>query len=125
MAPKGDEQGSADEPQQDPHVRNLRPDPSQPPIRALTLAGFLSNSDRPGFQRLYFTRELDQYAEFLSSDVLGTEPVPADQAPFVGLDATRVTLRRDAMVEYTRTHVASAADEFDVDVRLGAAGDPS
>jgi hypothetical protein len=104
---------------QDPFVERLRPDPAEPPTPSVELAGLLGDSDRPGYRRVYFTRALDQFAEFRSDDVLHTEPIPKEQAPFQGLDATRVTLRRGAPVDYTHTRVAGAVDEFDVDVRLG------
>jgi hypothetical protein len=104
---------------QDEFVERLRPDPSQPPQRILTLAGLLGDSDRAGFRRLYFTRELDYYAEFRSEDVLDTAPVPPDQPPFLGDEATRVTIKRGATIEYTRARAARPRDEFDLDVRLG------
>jgi len=105
---------------QDPLVDRLRPDSSQPPERGMTLAGFLGDSDRPGFRRLYFTRDLSAYAEFRGEDVLAVVSIPADQPPFLGEDATRVTVRHGAMVEYTQSRTAMAADEFDLDVRLAA-----
>ena len=65
---------------------------------------------------------LDYFAEFRVDDLLGTEPIPADQPPLVGLEATRVILRRDAAIDFTRTRQAQAVDEFDLDVRLGGGG---
>jgi hypothetical protein len=103
---------------QDPHVERLRPDPSRPAQPVLTFSGFLGDSDRAGFRRLYFTRGLDYYAEFRSEDVVETASIPADQAPFAGLDATRLTLKRDATVDYTRTRTGAPLDEFEIDVRL-------
>jgi hypothetical protein len=112
-------EGAADRPQ-DPLVEQLRPDPSQPPQPALTLSGLLGDSDREGFRRLYFTADLGYYAEFRVEDVLALVAIAPDQAPFIGHEATRVTLRRDAMIEYTHTRTARPLDEFDLDVRLGA-----
>jgi hypothetical protein len=109
--------------EQHPHVQRIRPDPSQPPQRVLTLSGLRGDSDRAGYRRIYFTRELDYFAEFRTEDLLGTESIPADQPPLVGLEATRVILRRDATINFTRTRQARALDEFDLDVRLG--GGPS
>ena len=43
---------------QDPIVTSLRPDPAQPPEPVLRMSGFLGDSDRPGFRRLYFTRSV-------------------------------------------------------------------
>jgi hypothetical protein len=107
---------------QDPFVERLRPDPSEPPTPAMVLEGLLGDSDRAGFRRLYFTSELDHYAEFRADQVLSVETLPADRPPFLGQEATRVTLPRDATVDYTRTRTARPVDEFDLDVRLGAAG---
>jgi hypothetical protein len=104
---------------QDPIVGRLRPDPAQRPEPALELTGFLGDSDRPGFRRLYFTRTLDYYCEFRMEDVLHTAGVPAGEAPFAGEEATRLSLKMDATVEYTRTRTARPPDEFDLDVRLG------
>ena len=53
---------------------------------------------RPGWRGLYFTAELDYYAEFRAEDVIAYADIPADQPPFLGEQATRVTLRRDAQV---------------------------
>ena len=114
----GGDSSGADRPQ-DPWVSKLRPDPGQPAERTLTLTGLLGDSDRAGYRRLYFTRALDQYAELRADDVLSIEDVPADTPPFVGLDATRVTVRRDAVIDYTRSVPGDqAADPFDLDVRF-------
>lgn len=51
-----------------------------------------------------------------------SEPIPSDQPPLGGLDATRVAIRRDATIEYTRVSTPQPVDEFDLDVRLGAVG---
>ncbi|MFP5417118.1 MAG: hypothetical protein ACLGHZ_09675 [Actinomycetes bacterium] len=87
----------------DPFVAARIDDPSAPPPRTFTLAGLLGDSDRPGRRRLYLNTRLDFWAEFLTDDVRAVEPVAPDQPPFMGLDATRVTLARDARVDYVRT----------------------
>ncbi len=115
----GDGGQAADRPQ-DPLVERQRPDPSQPAEPTKTLSGALGDSDRPGFRRLYFTAELDYYAEFRTDDVLSVADIPPDQPPFLGEPATRVTLRRDAAVDFTRTQQARPLDEFDLDIRLSA-----
>ncbi|MEU6239476.1 hypothetical protein [Kitasatospora sp. NPDC047058] len=99
-------------------ARNLA-DPSERPARTLTLSGLLGDSDRAGFRRLYFNKQLDYYAEFASSDVVSVETVESDRPPFVGLEATKVTLRRDATVQFTQVQSAAPLDEFDLDLRLG------
>jgi hypothetical protein len=107
---------------QDPFVEKMRPNPSEPPEQVRILEGLLGDSDREGFKRLYFTRELDSYAEFRAEDVVFSEPIPQDQPPFLGEQATRVGLRRDATVEFTRVRRPKPVDEFDLDVRLSAPG---
>ncbi|MEU8926170.1 hypothetical protein AB0D10_35450 [Kitasatospora sp. NPDC048545] len=114
----GGPSGIGDRPQDDFVARNLS-DPSERPPRTLTLSGLLGDSDRAGFRRLYFNKQLDYYAEFASADVLSVETVDSDQPPFVGLDATKVTLRRDATVHFTQVAQAAPVDEFDLDLRLG------
>lgn len=104
---------------QDSFVGKLRPDPVQPPTPTVAMQGFLGDSDRPGFRRLYFSRALDHYAEFREGDVVDAAPIEADQAPFVGDEATRVLLRDDASVDYTHTRKATPVDEFDIDIRFG------
>lgn len=107
---------------QDPFVERLRPDPAQPPEQVRVLEGLLGDSDRGGYKRLYFTGELDHYAEFKAEDVVFAEPIPSDQPPFLGQQATRVGIRRDAAIEYTRVRAPRPVDEFDLDVRLSAPG---
>lgn len=115
------EEDAADRPQ-DPFVERLRPDPSEPPTPVMVLEGLLGDSDRSGFRRLYLTRELNHYAEFRADQVLNIETIPADRAPFVGQEATRVTLPRDATIDYTRSRTARPLDEFDLDIRLAPPG---
>jgi hypothetical protein len=101
----------------DPFVSARLPNPGDAPLQTLTLSGLLGDSDRERRRRLYFSTRLDYYAEFLTDDVVTVEDIPADQPPFVGLDATRVTLKRDAKIDFVHTRVA-AADDFDLDIRL-------
>jgi hypothetical protein len=104
---------------QNPYVERLKPDPSQPVKRVVDLTGLAGNSDRPGYQRLYLTTRLDYYAEFLTSDMVHTEAVPADRSPFPGHEATRVSVSRDATIHYIWARSPQPVDEFDLDVRLG------
>ena len=116
-----DDRGEGADRPQDPLVARLRPDPAQPPEPTVTLEGVLGDSERPGFRRLYFSAELDSFAEFRTADVLSLAEIPAGQPPFLGEAATRVTLRRDAAVDFTRTQHGRPLDEFDLDVRLAPA----
>ena len=98
----------------------MKPDPSQPARRVIDLTGLPGNSDRAGYQRLYLTTRLDYYAEFLSSDVVYSEAVPAERSPFPGHEATRVSIGRDATIHYIWARSSQPVDEFDLDIRLGA-----
>jgi hypothetical protein len=121
--PNSEEEPDApEELSQDPFVERLRPDPAQPPTPVRVLEGLMGKSDREEYWRLYFTRELNSYVEFRAEDVVYSEPIPSDQPPFVGLDATRVGIQRDATIEFTRTRMPRPVDEFDLDIRLGAPG---
>jgi hypothetical protein len=106
---------------QHPFVSQVRPDPSAPPSAVAQLEGLAGNSDREGWARLYFNRSLTYYAEFRKEDVVSTAPIPPEQSPIAGIEATRVGLRQDAVIEYTRTTRARPQDEFDLGIQLGAA----
>jgi hypothetical protein len=69
------EPGSSEDLGQDPFVERRRPDPSQPPEPVRILEGLLGDSDREGYKRLYFNRELDHYAELRIEDVVFREPI--------------------------------------------------
>ena len=107
---------------QHPLVDRLKPDPGQVAKKVITLVGLPGKSDRAGYQRLYLTRKLDYYAEFPFSAIVHTETVPAGQSPIANHEATRVTLARDATIQYIWARSQQAVDEFDLDVRLGAQG---
>ncbi|MFT4216249.1 MAG: hypothetical protein QM619_03565 [Micropruina sp.] len=102
----------------DPFVAARINDPSAPAPASLQLAGLLGDSERAGYRRLYLNTALDYYVEFRTDDVLAVDSVAPDQPPFVGLDATRVTLKRDAQVAYVHSRPAAAvSDAFDVDAQ--------
>jgi hypothetical protein len=107
---------------QDDFVSEHLASPAERPARTLILSGLLGDSDRPGHRRLYFNKQLDYYAEFASADVISVQAIPADKPPFTGLEATKVTLRRDAVVRFTHVRSAAPVDEFDLDLRLGPPG---
>ena len=115
----GGDEGAPERLPQDPYVERLKPDPTRPARRVIDLTGLAGNSDRPGYQRLYLTTRLDYYAEFLTSDMVHTEAVPADQSPFPGKEATRVSVSRDATIHYIWARSPQPVDEFDLDIRLG------
>jgi hypothetical protein len=118
----GSERDETSEPlPQHPYVGRLKPDPSQPAQRVIELVGLAGDSDRTGYQRLYLTVKLNYYAEFLIEDIVYLQTVPADESPFPGLEAARVSVRRDATINYTWARSPQPVDEFDLDVRLCAA----
>ncbi|MBI0298053.1 hypothetical protein JBE04_27200 [Streptomyces sp. PRKS01-29] len=102
---------------QDPVVERRRPEPRKPAAKGLTLKGFLGDSDRAGYRRLYFTRTLDYYAEFSVQDVVDTARIPPERLPFPGEEATEVMLKKGANIEYTHNRVVRVPDEFDLDFR--------
>ncbi|MGW7450014.1 hypothetical protein [Streptomyces sp. NPDC054787] len=129
MTDRADDSGAgyppADEPDrakdihgpQDPLVSRFRPDPGREPEHGLTLKGFLGDSDREGYRRLYLTKGLDYYVEFRTDDVIDTVRIPPEQPPFIGTEATELTLRKGADIAYTHTGSVRVPDEFDLDIR--------
>jgi hypothetical protein len=99
--------------------RTLAPIPS-----TVTLTGLFGKSEDAEKRRVYFSPQLNRYAEFSASDVVRYDPVPAAQSPVPGYDATRVTLKRGSPIELTQTSNESvtADDQFDLDFRVGTAG---
>jgi hypothetical protein len=123
--PEKRDSGSGETPEslpQHPLVGRLKPDPTQPAQRVIELVGLPGDSDRVGYQRLYLTARLDYYAEFQAHDIVYGETVAADVSPIAGQEATKVSIRRDATINYTWVRSPQPLDEFDLDVRLGAAG---
>ena len=59
------------------------------PVAGLTITGFLGNSPRDGYRRIYLDRSLERYVEFAVDDVVDGREVPAGESPFVGEQATR------------------------------------
>lgn len=102
----------------DPYVASRINNPAEPPAASFQLAGLLGDSDRDGFRRLYLNTRLDYYVEFRVADVLGVEAIGADAAPFPGLDATRVSLNRDAAVDYVHSRTGPQ-EGFELDAQLG------
>ncbi|MER7540114.1 hypothetical protein ABTX77_35845 [Streptomyces sp. NPDC097704] len=87
------------------------------PVSGLKLKGFPGDSERDGHRRLYFTKNLDYYAEFAVEDVQHAEVILQERPPFRAEEATEVTLREGAVVTYTRNRVARPSDDFDLDFR--------
>lgn len=105
--------GTGDVP--DPHARRLRSDTPDAERPGRTLAGFLDDSERPDYKRLYLTADGSAYVEF-PAEAATFSDVPPDQYPFPGEQATLVRLLPNARVEYTYTRVITTG-EFDLHPR--------
>jgi len=100
---------------QNERVNRVRPRPTDLPARVFEVVGFLGDSDRPGYARLYLNRALTYYMEFPREDAQ-FERVPQGEHPVPDEDVTRVMLPQDAQVEYVRSQKLNEPDEFDIDV---------
>jgi hypothetical protein len=87
---------------QDEFVARRRPTPGDGPPEGIALAGFLGDSDRAGYRRLYLSRDLSRHVEFPTTDVLEVRDVAPDERPFVGDAATEVRLRDGANIDFTQ-----------------------
>jgi hypothetical protein len=88
---------------QDPLVDKLLPDPSKGSPDVVAMLGFLGKSTRPGFWRVYFTAELDDYAEVAEADLVYTQALPSTESPLGGSVAW---IRRQAQVQRIRAELA-------------------
>jgi hypothetical protein len=101
-----------DDHERDPYVDKLQPDASEANKPRPALAGFFDDSNRrEGYRRLYLTASGKHYAEFKIEDVEDYGIIPEEQSPFLGEQATLITLRPDARVDYTRIRTT---DDFDL-----------
>lgn len=93
-----------------PVFDTLRQDPAA--ASGLTvLIGYPTESDRGGgYRRLYLTLDLSAYVDIPSADVVGTQPLPAEQFP---LGETVVWVKRDAQLHYTQAAPVSQQVQAD------------
>lgn len=91
-------------------VKSLAQDPAQPPD-VVSYVGFLGESTRDGYQRLYFSVNLNEYVEFSKADVVASRQLPAPQTPF-GLGGTLVWFKREAKLLHSRTQPIQAQGSF-------------
>src|SRR5437764_11668951 len=98
----GDGSGIEGRPQDD-YVERVRPAPTDDPPKGLVLSGFLGDSDRAGYRRIYLSRDLSRYVEFPAVDVIAVRDVPSAESPSGSDAATEVRLRDGARVEITRS----------------------
>lgn len=115
-------------PQEEPILARLKSGTSQTPTGVTSFVGLLGRSPKPGYWLLYLSLDMSRSVEIDEADIIHTEQLSADQSPFGGLGGTRVFVKQDAQVTKTLTSsqtkdaTTAAADEFDLDVRLGAGG---
>jgi hypothetical protein len=93
------------EPEQDPLIEALLPDPAAGPAEVAVLTGYLGKSPSPNHQRLYLSRSLDRYVDIPVDQILHTTPRRDD-------DGTRVWVPRNLILNYVRTVSARVQAAF-------------
>ena len=87
--------------------------------------GLLGRSPKEGYWLLYLGLDMNRYIEIRGEDVVHSETLTPERSPFGSLGGTRLYVKRDATVVTSQrishtTDASAAADEFDLDIRLGA-----
>jgi hypothetical protein len=113
-------------PQEEPILARLQSSPGQTPTGVTSFVGLLGRSPKQGYWLLYLTLDMTKSVEIQETDIIHSELLPSDQSPFGSLGGTRVFVKKDAQVTTTQTvsskdDAAAAADEFELDIQLGAA----
>ncbi len=93
---------------QDALVEKLVPDPAQIPD-VTVLIGFLGKSSRTGYWRLYLNPQLNHYVEGAEEDLAHSETLVTERNPLCG---TMIWVRRNAVLQHTRTISRQAQAEF-------------
>ena len=102
---------------EDKIVRDLVPDPGQPPPDSVVLRGFMGKSDRDGHRRLYLDDSLSSWVEIPEEEILHVETTPDDES------GTAIWVKRSAQLETKSVQSASAPAEFlSGDIAGAAAG---
>jgi hypothetical protein len=83
------------EPNQDPIVQALVPDPAVGPPSVAVLRGYLGQSTVPERWRLYLSPALDRYVDIPADKILYTSQLPDNRG-------TRVWIPKTLKLEYTR-----------------------
>jgi hypothetical protein len=81
-------------------ISGLIPNPSPSAPAVQVLKGFLGESDKEGYWRLYPSEDVASYVEFREEDVLRAEPV---DIPGLPRGVSAVWLKLDARLRYVRT----------------------
>jgi hypothetical protein len=126
MAPtNGTESESSSDPigtrEQDARVAYGRATPDSPARPGLTLVGFLGDSHREGYRRLYLDDGLTVFVEFNVEFVVYDNQLPAGQSPFLGEPATSVTFQLDAELEFEHTRTYTS-EEWQLDPPIAPSG---
>jgi hypothetical protein len=94
-----DDNNAAGSLEPDELVQKLIPDPARAAPEVTVLTGWVGQSTREGYVRMYLVADLSEYVVFPAEDVVHHEKVPTGRA---GLAATRVWLRQTTELQHTR-----------------------
>lgn len=124
MADSKKDKGDPSEPlREDPIVAKLKAG-GAPPGGLASYTGLLGRGSKEGHWLLYLNLDMSRCVEIRQEDVVHSEQLPPERSPFGSLGGTRVFVKKGAQVTTTTsasvTH-AAGGDEFDLDIRLGAA----
>jgi len=89
-------------------IQKLVSDPANPPD-VTVIKGFLGESHRPGYWRLYLSPDLKSYVEIAESDILHSQEVSENQS---ALGGTLLWVKKGASLEHTRTVSKQVQAEF-------------
>jgi hypothetical protein len=89
-------------------IQKLVSDPANPPD-VTVIKGFLGESHRPGYWRLYLSPDLKSYVEIVESDILHSQEVSENQS---ALGGTLLWVKKGASLEHTRTVSKQVQAEF-------------
>jgi hypothetical protein len=109
----GNEEFGTEGLQEDAFVEGLIHDPTQPAPPFGVFEGLLGKSPRRGYWRLYLDIELTRYLEFKEEDVLASATIPKKQSR-LGLEGTKLWLKRDATITHTITKQKKVEEFFEV-----------
>jgi hypothetical protein len=99
---------------------------AQTPTGVTSFVGLLGRSPKPGYWLLYLSLDMSRTVEIAEADIIYSEQLTPEKSPFGSLGGTQVFVKQDAQVTRAQTSSQTqdaseaAADEFDLDIRLGA-----
>jgi hypothetical protein len=94
--------------EQDEIIARLVPDPSDPPD-VVVMVGFLGESPKPKFWRLYQTLDLKDYAEIAEEDIVYSQSLTTELQPLGG---TVIWIKSGARLKYSQSESRLAEAEF-------------